>query len=366
MIDRHNYEAYFLLYIDNELNKSDKELVESFIQANPGMQEELEMLKNALLKDESFVFENKELLYKKADSITLDNYETYFLLFIDGELSQDDNEEVEKFVLQHPDLQNQFVLLKQSKLYPQTIPFYQKEKLYKKEGNKRIVPLVSWLKIGVAASVLAIVAIGWYLSHNDSLLTPGNSMVISSEINKTLPSLKKRQNTAVTIAPVEKLREKIIAKAKVYKATGFNRKRAVFVADQISEKAKSPVSQQDKPSRLIASQISKNNLPSHLSLVDVPAHHNNIPTIEDGQMDGKIGHSKETPEKETLLVHTVYHEINTSEEDDQNTFYIGSAQINKNKLKGLFKKAARLFNKNDNDPDDEKSLRIAGFKFKSN
>jgi anti-sigma factor RsiW len=38
-IDRHNYEEYFILYMDNELSSDDRGQVEEFIQKNPDLKE---------------------------------------------------------------------------------------------------------------------------------------------------------------------------------------------------------------------------------------------------------------------------------------------------------------------------------------
>jgi anti-sigma factor RsiW len=42
-INRYNYEEYFLLYVDNELSAEERNQVESFVAANPDLEEELTM-----------------------------------------------------------------------------------------------------------------------------------------------------------------------------------------------------------------------------------------------------------------------------------------------------------------------------------
>src|ERR1044071_1457499 len=89
-IDRHNYEEFFLLYVDNELTTEQKELVDQFVLQNPDLAIELEILQQTTLTvDESVVFDGKEsLLRKEADSlINLSNYEEYLISYIDNELN---------------------------------------------------------------------------------------------------------------------------------------------------------------------------------------------------------------------------------------------------------------------------------------
>src|SRR5689334_23534846 len=106
-IDRHNYEEYFLLYIDNELNVDQKKHVELFVQENPDLEEELVMLKQSrLIPDESIVFDRKDLLMKEENAqhsannnnafINLNNYEQWLIMYVDNELNAEEKMAVEK------------------------------------------------------------------------------------------------------------------------------------------------------------------------------------------------------------------------------------------------------------------------------
>ena len=99
-INRHNYEEFFLLYIDNELNVDQKKQVELFVQENPDLEEELVMLKQSrLIPDDSIVFDRKHLLMKEEDAphssnhsfINLNNYEQWLIMYVDDELSAGKN-----------------------------------------------------------------------------------------------------------------------------------------------------------------------------------------------------------------------------------------------------------------------------------
>ena len=63
-IDITNYEAFLLLYIDNELSATQKAAVDSFLQENPSCQKELSLLQQTVLIPETLEYEDKALLYR--------------------------------------------------------------------------------------------------------------------------------------------------------------------------------------------------------------------------------------------------------------------------------------------------------------
>jgi hypothetical protein len=66
-INLHNYPAYFVEYVNNALNDTDKKQVEDFAKSNQKIANEFELyLQTKALPDYAVVFENKEVLYKKV------------------------------------------------------------------------------------------------------------------------------------------------------------------------------------------------------------------------------------------------------------------------------------------------------------
>jgi hypothetical protein len=64
-INRQSYEEYFLLYADGELNENERKAVEEFIDLNPDLAGEFDLIRQTvMLPDSSIIFENKELLFK--------------------------------------------------------------------------------------------------------------------------------------------------------------------------------------------------------------------------------------------------------------------------------------------------------------
>ena len=65
MINRDNYEEYFLLYTDNELSDAERIAVDKFIKENPDLRGELIMLQQLKLKPEQNIFfGDKNILFR--------------------------------------------------------------------------------------------------------------------------------------------------------------------------------------------------------------------------------------------------------------------------------------------------------------
>ena len=63
MINRDNYEEFFLMYVDGELSATDKEMVDGFVQQNLDLKDELTMLQQAvLLPEPEIIFADKNTL----------------------------------------------------------------------------------------------------------------------------------------------------------------------------------------------------------------------------------------------------------------------------------------------------------------
>jgi hypothetical protein len=157
-IDRHNYEEYFILYLDNELSDDKRREVEAFAQVHPDLKEELDiLLQSKLVPDQHIVFEGREeLLSFNNLNISLSNYEEWLVLYTDNELSAEQRRSVEQFAAANPSVQDELNLFLKSRLTSETaIVFLNKESLYRREEKTRPI---FWWRIAAAAAVL--IAIG--------------------------------------------------------------------------------------------------------------------------------------------------------------------------------------------------------------
>ena len=215
-IDRHNYEEYFLLYIDNELNGDQKKQVELFVRENPDLEEELVMLRQSrLIPDESIVFDNKYLLMKEENTshaanppfINLKNYEEWLIMYVDDELNPEERVAVEKFADAHPHVQEELSIFLQTKLQPEEIVFPNKETLiYRREKTVRVISM-QWWKIAIAAILIISAGVSVYSvlinKNNNTTTSTSTAAVTKTDVEKkevpkqTTPTLSDSQQPNV-------------------------------------------------------------------------------------------------------------------------------------------------------------------------
>ena len=191
-INRTNYEEYFLLYADNELSAQQRKGVELFVAGNPDLEEEFIMLQQSVVKPDMIEMPGKNALLKEENVdpfIDAANYEEIFILYTDNELDAEGMEQTEKFLKGNPARQHDFNLLQKVTFEPDTaITFPDKQRLYRKEEKKRVIPL-AWTYL--AAALLAGLGI-WtavtYLQQKPSKNTPEVVIrKIQPEKDKTIP-----------------------------------------------------------------------------------------------------------------------------------------------------------------------------------
>ena len=155
-INRNNYEEYFLLYADNELSKTEKKVVEIFLQENPDLKEEFLMIQLTVNSPEQEVkFIDKSLLLKKEPPfINENNYEEIFVLYFDNELSVSQKTKIENFVTENSKYKAGFELIGKAKLTTDnSIVYTDKKKLYRKEKPGKVIPLILWIAMAVAVFI---------------------------------------------------------------------------------------------------------------------------------------------------------------------------------------------------------------------
>lgn len=338
-INRQNYETYFLLWVDGELSNQQQNDVEQFIDNNPDLAIELALLQEAKLPiDHAITFSGKESLLKiESPALSLNTYEDYFLLYIDNELSKKEKQEVELFVLQHPALQAEFLLLQQTILTNETIVFANKELLYKKEEKEKPVIYFNWRTVAIAAALIGLIFSIWMIVPNNLLKLSNNQ--IAKTKNTIIPS---------TIKSVPLIAEELLAAKPINSKTNLNSLNKNESINNTQKIITSAPTENVNNSNEILATTKKSPIPDKSQLESVNAtsitgvDNNTAPIIAANEKNKAITASLiDVPEQPSIFKQTVYRELDTDE--SSSSLYVGSLEINKDKLRGFFRKAGTIF-----------------------
>jgi hypothetical protein len=202
-INRHNYETFFLLYVDNELSAAERKAVDVFVSENPDLQMELFLLQQTVVKADDIVLDKKDWLYMEDDITAL---QENLLLYADDELNGADKKTVEGLLATDKSAQTEWAILQKTKLQlDMGVVFADKQSLYRKEPGR--VVAFKWWRVAAAAIFLGVAlwtGVSVYKNYNTA--TTGTEGLTTSK--KTNPGQIKTDtdsgNKTVANQPDEK------------------------------------------------------------------------------------------------------------------------------------------------------------------
>lgn len=255
MITRNNYEEFFILYWDNELDPSQRRTVEDFVKEHTDLEEEFRLLGSTRFMPENEVtYDGKELLIKPLiPVIDKANYENYLLSYIDQELNQPEKLALEKYLQLNPAARDELRLLEKTKLQPEfSIVFPDKSSLYRKEPAKIIT--IFWLRIAAAAAILLVAGFYTIRMIDGSNNNNGETPVVKIEERKTSPKINPGDNN------IDEINNKSLTSKNNEAISSDDTKKDVLAIKGVSnKKAQVPVNK--KESRV----IDKNDAGSYAS-----------------------------------------------------------------------------------------------------
>lgn len=214
-INRNNYEAFFVDYLEGKL---DEKLVDDFIeflQQNPDLKEELSLFENISIEDEEITFNKKELLLKeKYDAEQAFNEAAIAVL--ENEISVSEKAEFENYLKNHPEKQKEAELFKLTKLQPdESIIFNRKNKLFRKETGRTVL---LW-SMRVAAVFLLSISVYIFMDRTSETLITGNQVAVTEKVPEKKPNTEEIKEVPVKtekkeIEPAVKGEKQVIKKEK--------------------------------------------------------------------------------------------------------------------------------------------------------
>src|SRR6266487_4912789 len=383
-INRHNYEEIFLMYVDNELTNQQRAEVELFVQQNPDLEKEFEMLKQTkLTADEEIMFAHKTDLLKIKGSIGTENYEEFFLLYIDNELNENGKDAVEKFVLQQPKLQDEFILLKQTVLPQEKIVFPHKKTLYRRE-ERRVVPF-NWKKMAVAAAFIGIAALVWRIAPHGNNINSRTVTTVQQKKQTVKRAQSGKQDQAVQPLPQSSTNanKEFAAKepTKVKKDTEAivktEKKNKIKPVEKNAQEVNNDIALKNKKDKDVNNPLPPVAIPENkddavvkndnpvVTDINIAKDNSNEEPLEKAK---SLNAMNDHPDVHDLIQPAVYKELNTNDDDNlRNTLYVGNMGLNKNKVRGIMKKVGGLFaGKSKNSSDEKGKLHVANFELNTN
>jgi len=355
-INLHNYESYLLQYIDNELSAVEAAAVEAFAKQYPHIQKELDNFLAVKLTDAANIINiDKSTLLKQENTfVTEANFEALCCQYVDGALTPVEKAAVETYATNSNELTAMLTQFMATKLPLEAITFPNKDLLLKKERNSKVIPLFAWQKMAAAAAVVGIIfSVSYNVFYNQ----------------KQVPTVEIVSNTATAQLP--KANTEIIVPNTAEKNTNVG---VVTVAATNKKQWKNAaiVIEKNKAATDIVENSTKENYATNTIINTNNNNNEKAETLANNGINSQNALSKFADiiaeennfEKNSNLTATASYNIIDTDDEVDNSMYIGAIQLNKNKMKGLLKKAKSLFGvKKNKQPDEDANglLQVANF-----
>jgi hypothetical protein len=151
-INKHNYEAFYLDYLEGNLSEEDTARLFQFLENNPDLKSELEDIELVKLDADTEVKFDKEALQQNIND---SNVEDYIIESVENIIDKDDAIELEKYLSKSEQARILAERYKKTVLSKQDIRFPEKEKLKQKSTViYYITPLVSAAAIALIILLL--------------------------------------------------------------------------------------------------------------------------------------------------------------------------------------------------------------------
>ena len=285
--------------------------------------------------------------------INKNNYETYFMSYIDNELNAAERAAVEAFVLTEPKYAEALALFEKTKLHASSNEFIEmedkiflyrfpemqasldsdfKKSLYKKEAPvRKIIFTQKLMRASFAIAALLILFIGVQLFKINTVIKEKAS-VVSTNISST-----NSKQTQSTILPSNEVN------------ASLNNSNAALVSSQPVNKkinaTHNSLNESSTTSKIDVEKYSTKNLINSNIISSVESQALSLIKLHEAQI---VSNSMETASNEetknTNVMPTTYKEIDTEEED--RTINIGMLEIDGAAFRGITRRVSALLKRN--------------------
>jgi hypothetical protein len=224
-INQHNYEHYFLMYIDNELSAEEKAAVNDFIMQHPNYANKLEALQQLKISPDTLIYENKFSLYKLSEQ------DQQCITYLENEMTNEEKASFESEISTDIYLQTNVKQWQATFLTPPTTieidPNF-KNSLYKKSAQIKPLWATTTFKRWASVAAILILIIGFSLFNAENKQEASsftNNNVGKTELNtKAVIETNKGADINVTKSAItlNKIRKEALSPILAISAQGQN------------------------------------------------------------------------------------------------------------------------------------------------
>lgn len=195
MINRNNYEIWFLDFVEGQLSQDEKDILYEFLDQTPDLKSEFEEFEEIKLEEEVFKFDKKEELKQDISIEKIDGLSDFEVLTIkklEDDISEKEERELESMLLFSNIRQRDFKVFENTKLNPnESFTFKNKKSLKRKTGT--VIPLWAKYVSSIAAIVILILFVNNairtnFFNHEDRSI----AQTTESEVKKRKESIENK------------------------------------------------------------------------------------------------------------------------------------------------------------------------------
>ncbi len=365
-INRHNYETYFLLYIDKELSIQDSNALELFIAENADLKRELEMLQQTVLAPEKVIFQEKKTLLKNAGISP--EMEEQLLLYIDNELAAVQIKTLQVTIATDEKLASALYILQQTKLRPDNdIIFIDKQSLYRKEKDNNIG--FGWRRLAIAAILIGFSIWGGTIYYNTTSHSDVNQSLASLNNQK---ALQKKSTNNIPLNNKGKLIDKITAENTSVAEKNILAPEQNIAAENLPDgnnkqlvvDARKPETAQKTalkmtiilPKPLLEPAYKNNEEPTVKVTEPMQQLHNDMQFSADQRTVEAVNAARKNTISSTAF-------INNSIEEKEDHFTLSDDEPKRSRLSGFLRQAKRVLERNTNLDNSDNNIKVANLTF---
>lgn len=183
MINRFNYEIWFLDYVEGKLSVQDIRMLNTFLEQNPDLKEELDDFEIISLKKEEFVYKNKDILRKElesSDTELISEFEDLSLKRIEGIITSEELNSMDELMRLNPSFVKEYKLLELTKLTTDKSLKYKYKNHLKKNVGSGANNLIRFVTTIAAMSILIVFSALFFNKRENPIMVtkPDNSITV--------------------------------------------------------------------------------------------------------------------------------------------------------------------------------------------